>query len=345
MGGRVLGVLILCLSYNSSGAELGVIEIVARKLEGNPLGDSTVRRAAVLSPDDTPADRPLPLVIYLPGWGGSPDESVNNHPRSIQASVVQRMASHGSPLRIAVVDGRSRYGGSQFINSPATGNYADYVVEDVLREIERKYATTKDRRFIGGHSSGGYGALMLAMSHKREFNGVIALSPDSDFETTHKPIVQEPSVRATTQTDVEAAMAPLRKYRLPRDGTALLVMGLSANYAATRNRPGRFEWLYDDRGQWREDVWQRWVALDPLTLVQRDPKAFDRSEPVYLDGAQFDEYGANLGARRIYDVLKARSQTVTFYESPGHHSDALSERLERGLRWALANVDAFKSAK
>jgi enterochelin esterase family protein len=243
------------------------------------------------------------------------------------------------------VDGRSRYGGSQFINSPATGNYADYVVEDVVPAIERKYATTQARRFIAGHSSGGYGALMLAMSPRRQFNGVIALSPDSDFETTHKPIVQEPSVRAVTRSDLEAAMAPVGRYRLPRDGTALLVMGLSANYTATPSRPGWFEWVYDDRGRWREDVWQRWIALDPLTLVQRDPKAFNRSEPVYLDGAQFDEFGANIGARRIHDVLKARSQTVTFYESPGHHSDAVAERLERGLGWALANVDASKSAK
>jgi hypothetical protein len=32
---------------------------------------------------------------------------------------------------------------------------------------------------------------MLAVSRKDTFQAVVALSPDSDFESTHKPIVQE----------------------------------------------------------------------------------------------------------------------------------------------------------
>ena len=327
------------------GSELTILAVTGRTLENNPLGDPTIRRVAIIAPDRAAPDRSLPLVVYLPGWGGSPDEVISGGPRSIPALVVQRMADAGLPLRFAVVDGRSRYGGSQFLNSTATGNYADYVVADVISTVEKKYPTAEGRRLISGHSSGGYGALMLAMNRKDVFHGVVALSPDSDFETTHKPIVQESTVRAVKPADLDAAMAPAGKWHPASDQTAQLVMGLCANYTPTRDQPGRFDWLYNERGEWREDVWQRWIAFDPLTAVKRDSKAFTASYPVYLDGAQFDEFGANIGARHIYDVLKTRSQTVSFYEAPGHHSDHLPERLERGLRWVLSSLGPSKPSK
>ena len=110
-------------------------------------------------------------------------------------------------------------------------------------------------------------------------------------------------------------------------------MGLCANYAPTK--PGRFDWLYDDRGAWRADVWQRWLDLDPLTIVRRRDDAFAASQRIYLDGAEHDEFGANIGARKIHDVLRTRSSPVTFYESPGNHADHLAERLVRGLAWVF----------
>ncbi len=317
-------------------AETAVLQLTARTLEGNPLGDPVTRRVAVVSPDGIAPTELLPLLVYLPGWGGSADEVLQNTRGSLPAIAVQRLTAAGSPLRIAVVDGRSRYGGSQFLNSTATGNYADFVLRDVVPAVEQRYATRKNARFIGGHSSGGYGALMLAIKERAAFQGVVALSPDSDFEITHKALVEEPSVRAIKPAEVEAAMAAPDRFRLPKDGTAALVMGLCANYAPTADRPGRFEWLYDERGKWRQEVWERWLALDPLNALKREPHAFAASLPIYLDGAQFDEFGANIGAKKIHDVLKARSQTVSFYESPGHHSDRLAERLERGLRWVLS---------
>ena len=35
------------------------------------------------------------------------------------------------------------------------------------------------------------------------FTAVVALSPDSDFETTHKPLVTQPSVHAITRADLK----------------------------------------------------------------------------------------------------------------------------------------------
>ncbi len=318
-------------------AQLEVLEVRSVKLKSNPLGDPSVRRVAMIVPDATKHDTPLPLVIYLPGWGGS-SEDVIAQGGGWLAHAVDRMAAAGLALRIAVVDGRSRYGGSQFLNSGATGEYADYVAEEIAPAVEARYGLAKDAAFpriIAGHSSGGYGALMLAMSRHAQFAAVVALSPDSDFEVTHKPIVSQPSVRAIAPSDLEAVMTPGAEARLPGDGLAHMVLGLCANYAPIAGQPGHFEWLYDARGNFRAESWQRWLDLDPLVVVRRRADAFAPAQRIYLDGAEHDEFGANIGARKIFEVLRERKSPVTFYESPGHHSDRLAERLVRGLGWVI----------
>ena len=314
---------------SASAAQLEVFSLTSAKLRGNPLGDPTTRRVAIFKPD---AAKDAPLVIYLPGWGGSSEDAIAQGAGGWFGQVVDRLAEKGMPFRIAVVDGRSRYGGSQFLNSGATGDYADYVTEEILPALSKDGAKSC---IIAGHSSGGYGALMLAISHHEKFPAVVALSPDSDFETTHKPLVETPSVRAVTRPELDAAMAPTKPANIP----ASLILGLCANYAPIAGKPGRFEWLYDDRGQWRAEAWARWIALDPLTVVRKNPDALAKTQRVYLDGAEHDEFGANIGARKIHEVLRDKIPRVTFYESPGHHSDRLAERLIRGLTWVSEKAE------
>lgn len=324
-------------AFKLSAAKLEVLEVPGATLRDNPLGDPAVRRVAVFVPEGVEADAALPLVVYLPGWGGSSEDAIAQGGRAWFGRVVDQLAAAGQPLRIAVVDGRSRYGGSQFLNSTATGRYADYVADEIIPTLAGRYAVAKSGSacIAAGHSSGAYGAFVLASTRPEKFASVVALSPDSDFETTHKPLVEQASVRAVTRDELEAAMAPATSARLPSDGLARLVMGLCANYAPIAGQPRRFEWLYDDRGQWRPEAWQRWLDLDPLTLVRKNPNAFAATQRVYLDGAEHDEFGANIGAREIHAVLRSRPAPVTFYESPGHHSDHLEQRLVRGLMWVF----------
>ena len=323
--------LAAALMVDAAAAQLEIVNIAGAKLRANPLGDPAARRVAVFKPDRVKDDTHLPLVVYLPGWGGSSEDVIAQGPRAWFGEVVDHLAARGMPFRIAVVDGRSRYGGSQFCNSAATGDYADYVADEIVPALTRQ---GEPSCVIAGHSSGAYGALMLAMSHHEMFTAVVALSPDSDFEITHKPLVEQAAVRAVTRAELDAAMAPAKRARLPDDGMARLIMGLCANYAPTSGQPGRFDWLYDDAGHWRADTWQRWLALDPLTVVREKRDAFAPTQRVFLDGAEHDEFGANIGAEKICNTLTGKIPHVVFYESPGHHSDRLVERLARGLAWA-----------
>jgi enterochelin esterase family protein len=318
-----------------SAAQLDVLDIPGATLKDNPLGDPAARHVAVFKPDKAKDDAPLPLVVYLPGWGSSSEDAIADGTRAWFATVVDQLAA-STPVRIAVVDGRSRYGGSQFLNSTATGRYADYITEEILPALEARYTSPKygSSPVIAGHSSGAYGALLLAIRQHEKFPAVVALSPDSNFDVTHRPLVEQPAVKAVTKADLDAATAP-KSPRLPKDGLARLVMGLCANYAPIADKPGQFEWLYDEKGQIRTDVWKRWIDLDPLMIVRREDEAFTPSQRIFLDGAEQDEFGANIGARKIFMELKNRASSVRFYQSPGHHGDHMPERLVRGVAFVL----------
>ena len=55
-------------------AQLDVMDIPGATLKDNPLGDPPARHLAVFKPDNVKDDAPLPLVVYLPGWGSSSDK-------------------------------------------------------------------------------------------------------------------------------------------------------------------------------------------------------------------------------------------------------------------------------
>ena len=188
---RICLLLLLLCGPALRAARLEVVQVEGKSLRDNPLGDPPDRPVALFSPDDSRPETNLPLVIYLPGWGSSSQQVIAEGSAGWLGRATDALAAGKHPVRIAVVDGRSRYGGSQFLNSPATGLYADYVSHDILEALQSRFPGTKTC-LIAGHSSGAYGALMLAMSHHDLFSAVVALSPDSDFETTHKPLVQRP---------------------------------------------------------------------------------------------------------------------------------------------------------
>jgi S-formylglutathione hydrolase FrmB len=325
---------LLTVSHAQAGSRLDVLEFSSRALKNNPLHDSVVRKVAVFLPSQYETNQPIPIVYYLPGYGSSSDKFIQESNK--WRACTQEVADEVAPVLFVVVDGRNRWGGSQYLNSPAQGNYADYVCDEIVARVEARYRIRRGtpRRIIAGHSSGGFGALRLAMSRPRLFDGVVALSPDSDFQYSHLPLVKLPGVTNSALDEIRSYMAAEMKLPRPKNGDLIYALGLSAAYApAGRGHPGQFEWLYDAGGRFREEVWQRWMANDPLSIVQRTPGAFGVSQSIYLDGAAQDEFRANVGAQKIYEVLRHRAACCTFYEPPGKHGDKVPARLRRGLAW------------
>ena len=311
-----------------------VITLHSQALKNNPLHDPDTRPVPIFIPAQATNGARLPIVYYLPGYGNSADKFVANS--NVWLKFTQKIADEVTPVIIVVGDGKTRWGGSQYLNSPAQGNYADFICDEVVRaaELTHPLPLTGVRRIIGGHSSGGFGGLRLGSARQDLFDAVIALSPDSDFPTSHLPLVKVKSVAQLPLADVRKIASG--ELPMPKDGDINYALGLSAAYApADGKRLGELDWLYDAQGNFRRTIWWRWLENDPLTVVQKNPRAFSPAQKIYLEGAAQDQFAANIGARKIYEVLKTRSSPCTFYEPPGKHSDHVRERLQRGLEWVF----------
>jgi enterochelin esterase-like enzyme len=64
-------------------------------------------------------------------------------------------------------------------NSKSEGNYSDYIVKDLIQYVDNHYSTdaTRESRYIGGLSMGGWAALYNAFQHPELFSKVGGHSP------------------------------------------------------------------------------------------------------------------------------------------------------------------------
>ena len=148
-----------------------IIDVASRALEGNPLDDPAVRRIPVYLPSGYDASgEHFPVVFFLAGFSGGGRLLLNeslwseNLPARLDRLIAE---STIRPMIVVMPDCTTRFGGSQYINSAATGRYEDHLVEELVPTIDDRFRTRAEReqRVVMGKSSGGYGATVLAMRH------------------------------------------------------------------------------------------------------------------------------------------------------------------------------------
>ena len=161
-------------------------------LKGNPLGDPRLREIPVYLPPSYKEDvqKRYPVVFFLQGFTGLAKWSVQTHPwRENAVERFDRLIQEGKAAECILVlpDGFTRYGGSQYINSPGTGQYEDHVVKELVPYIDGRFRTVAKAagRAVMGKSSGGYGSLVLAMRHADVFGHCVSHSGDTLFELSY----------------------------------------------------------------------------------------------------------------------------------------------------------------
>jgi S-formylglutathione hydrolase len=150
--------------------------IPAPSLRDNQLGEKDQRAIGVyLPPSYFTSDTRYPVVYYLPGFT---DSSMIGFSLPGDADKLVRSGTMRE-LIIVVANGANQLGGSFYVNSPVTGRWEDFIVDDVVSYVDSHYRSVAQAsaRAISGHSMGGFGALNIAMRHPDVFSVVYSLSP------------------------------------------------------------------------------------------------------------------------------------------------------------------------
>ena len=167
------------------------------------------------------------------------------------------------------------FGGAQYLNTSALGQYEDYLVEEIIPFVDRTYRTLPDRahRAISGKSSGGYGAMVQSMRHPELFSAVANHSGDIYFEFGLLPDLAKLHANLLKLGGVEAFIAQIATFKPKTHDPFWSVLGMlcyGAAYAPNPAAPRGFDMPIDmETGALREDVWARWLEWDPVRMIDR----------------------------------------------------------------------------
>lgn len=306
----------------------GRVEILnheSRLLAGNPLGDSPVRETPVWLPpgyDDDPARR-FPVLYFLQGFSGTGRMFLNVPAFDVPLPErLERLVAQGVPPFVAVMpDCSTRWGGSQYVDSPGTGPYMSYLVRELVPEIDRRYRTlaARESRGVVGKSSGGFGALLLAMEHPEVFSVCGSHSGDCYFDYLF-PQDFAKFVRAIRRKGgVEKFLAEFHSLAMKEkdDFDCVLVVAMAQCWSPNlaKPAPAHFDLPFDlETGELDHAVFARWKAWDPVERAAASAPALRSLRALYLDAGDRDEYLLDLGAR----ILSRRLAKLGI---PHHHEE------------------------
>jgi enterochelin esterase-like enzyme len=280
------------------------------------LGDE--RPLWVWAPDG--ATEELPAVFVLHAHMRSADSWFNVEP--FAQSYPEAIAELEPRAVVALVDGWTPVGGSQWIDSEALGPFAAYLADEVVPFVDSHYPTTGVRA-LQGKSSGGYGALVNALRRPDLFHAVAAHAPDALFEVTLAHGFPE-AARTLRQRHGGSLAAFWESFTsLGSAGDfAVAVNGALALAFSAGELPFDVE-----TAELVPEVWERWLAHDPVRLVTEHADAARSLRGLWLDVGDVDDYFADLGVlalRRALVAAGVRDDVLRFEIFPGGH---------RGISW------------
>lgn len=156
-------------------------------LADNVLGDPADRPLLVYLPPGyhDEDDRRYPTVYVIQGYGGQPPMWRNRLIgwRDTFPEAADKLFSRGEvpPCILVFPDGWTRFGGSQYVDSPGTGRYHSYLCDEVVPWVDGRYRTIahRDHRGIQGKSSGGFAAMITPMLRPDLFGALASHAGDS----------------------------------------------------------------------------------------------------------------------------------------------------------------------
>lgn len=316
---------------------LNIVKVPAPSLASNLVGEPAERMLYVyLPPSYNTSENRYPVLYYLPGYG---DGNIIGFrlPDDMDAMINDGKVNE---MIIVVAAGTSKVGGSFYVNSPVTGNWEDFIVQDVVGYIDSHFRTLVqvESRGITGHSMGGFGALNIAMHHPEVFSTVYSMSPglfDQNGLAESQMFSSESLVQKFVEYERAVAASPLedaQRQMFTSPQQFALSYGLA--FAPNPDRhPPYFDYPYTDVGGQlvRDDaVWKKWESGFGGTAeeARQYKDNFLKLKGIVVDYGTNDEYAwIPKGCIYFAKQMATAGIPVKVESYQGTHQSGISERI------------------
>jgi len=338
------------------GAVLTVLTLTSKVLEGNTLGDPVRRSHPILLPPGFTPTSVLPLVTVLSGYTGFNHKIINKGSmwgETLPERIGRCMAEGSIPAAVLMLPScETRLGGSQYLNSPGTGDYEDYLLKELIPQVEAELSGGvgngnvgqiggAGRRVVVGKSSGGYGALRLAMRNPGYFRAAASHCGDMGFDMSHFRGFADALTCWQKYGGPAVFLKELPHLKLGNlEHAGIEGIAMASCYSPDADAELGVQLPADpETGEIRHDIFNLWLQQDPLRMLDQKPHADElRSlDHLYLDAGHRDEFALQWGLKRFALKLEQLSipAHVEYYEG-GHFNN--DHRYEISLPHVLAGV-------
>jgi S-formylglutathione hydrolase len=303
--------------------------VYSPSIEGNLLGDSPGRNVTIyLPPGYETSDKHYPVIYLLHGYTGDNRLWFEKRPGEVNLEPIMNDLINNKtiePMILVSPDSYNRFGGSWYINSVSSGNWEDFIVQDVVQFVDAHFRTiaNTNSRGIAGHSMGGYGTMMIAMKHPDIFSAAYGLSSNSlVFDPNPYPYLN--SYR-TIFTEIYGATDIADFDNLSWDARITLSMSV-AMVPNTSEPPFYCDYMINSSGEFVLSVWQRLMPFDPYTSITTYEQNILQLTAIYIDCGDLD---GNLQSNITFGNKLATIGIPGAFESyAGDHTNKLAERME-----------------
>lgn len=313
------------------------IKVQSNALEANMLGDHTVHEVDVYVPHGHEG-KDLPLIVDLAGYTGSGLSRTNwkGFDENVPARL-DRLIAKGEmkPCVMAFPDCFTRLGGNQYINSAAMGNWADFLIKEMLPQVEAQFGCGgAGKRGVMGKSSGGYAAMIHGMLYADTWSAIACHSGDMGFDVAYLPDMPK-ALRALAKHEgsAEKFVRAVEENHNPGhdDIHALMILAMGATYDPDPDAFCGIRLPVDHHTcELDETRWAEWLKWDPLHVFDDHVDALKSLKGLWIDCGAVDQFNFVYVARRMQNKLKGAGVDHVYEEFPDDHF-SIDYRYDRSL--------------
>ena len=301
------------------------IKVHGLSLEGNLEGDSPDREVSIYLPPSyaNEPDRRYPVVYLLHGYT-STDLRWFGKDAAYKGEVgMDHALAAGTAKEMILVmpNAYTVYQGSMYSNSPVSGDWEGFIVNDLVSYVDSHYRTIAkaESRGLGGHSMGGYGGARIAMKYPYVFSAVYLQSScclGANVNMRPEQFAAFDSIK-TLDDLAKAGRGPNT------------LVAEAAAWSPNPKNPPFFVDLPVKDGKVQPSVVAKWAANAPLAMVDQYLGNLKKLKALGLEvGLQDSLIGSN---KQLDETLSLFAVPHTFETYEGDHTNRIAERTEKNM--------------
>lgn len=266
-------------------------------------------------------ERRFPVVYLLHGYTDSNEKwfGMQDHWINLPEILDSVFTSSDREAIVVMPNAHNRFMGSMYTNSPTTGNWEDFIAQELVEYVDSSFRTIakKESRGLAGHSMGGYGTIKIGVSNSDVFGSLYLMSPCC----LQNNLIDNPGLMKNLEEITQIDQIDNQPFFV-----SMSLAGLAAWSPNPNNPPLYFDLPFKD-GEMIDSIVQRFHNHEIIPNLQRFEENLKQISHLALDVGDRD-FMIRLGTTALHDRLDKMGIPHQFEIYEGDHVNKIASRLK-----------------